>query len=339
MKNKYKENKAKTKAIVLFSGGLDSLLAVKLLQEQGIKVMGIHFISPLFSNSVEKEAKQLGIKVIEIDLSDEQNIKEFISMIRKPRFGYGTAVNPCIDCKILMLKIAKNIMKKEKANFIATGEVLDERPMSQTREKLGLIELEAELEGKILRPLSAKLLPETEPEKRGIIDRNKLLAIQGRQRKQQISLAKKYKLKYPTPSGGCLLCEREIAIKMGDLLRHKQEIKKTDLELIRIGRHFRSGKSKIIVGRNEKENKKIIELADEGWLFEPKNIPGPTTLLEHPTKQTIKIAAALTASYSEIKKEKNKKKKVIEILYGRNLNKCIKINSLSKKEIEKYKLK
>ena len=257
-------------------------------------------------------------------------------MMRKPRFGYGSAVNPCIDCKILMLKKAKQIMKKEKADFIATGEVLNERPMSQTREKLGLIELESGLQGKILRPLSAKLLDETEVEKKGSIDRKKLLAIQGRRRIQQMELAEKYKLKYPSPAGGCLLCEKEIAIKMKDLLRHKQDIKKRDFELLKLGRHFRVDKSKIIVGRNEQENKKIIEIADDDWLFEPKDIPGPTTLLEHPTQQAIKIAAALTATYSNTKE---RDKKNVEIIYGRNLNKSIKINLLNKKDVEKYRIK
>ncbi len=326
--------KKKAKAIVMFSGGLDSLLAVKILQEQNIKVIAIHFISSFFPKSARDSAKKLKVKLIEVDLSDDKHIKEFIEMTRKPRFGYGSAVNPCIDCKIMMLKKAKQVMEKEKADFIATGEVLNERPMSQTREKLGLIELESNLQSKLLRPLSARLLDETEVEKKGFVDRKKLLAMQGRRRIQQMELAKKYKLKYPTPAGGCLLCEKEIAIKMRDLLRYKQNIKKRDLELLKIGRHFRVDKSKIIVGRNEQENKKIIELANNDWLFEPKDVPGPTTLLEHPTQQVIKIAAALTVSFSDAKDKKN-----VEINYGRNLNKSIKINPLNKKEVEKYKVK
>jgi tRNA U34 2-thiouridine synthase MnmA/TrmU len=167
-KKKVKKIKVK-KAIMLFSGGLDSMLAVKLLQEQRVEVIALHFISPFFSKSVENEAKQLHVKLIEIDLGSDKNIKEFINMVRKPRFGYGTAINPCIDCKILILKKAKQLMKKTKADFIATGEVLNERPMSQTREKLGIIELETGLQGRILRPLSARLLDETEIEKKKII--------------------------------------------------------------------------------------------------------------------------------------------------------------------------
>lgn len=335
MKSKKKKVKTKAKAIALFSGGLDSILAVKLIQEQRIEIIGFHAISPLFPKKVNEEAKQLKIKVIEIDMASEKNIIDFINIIRSPKFGFGSAINPCIDCKILMLKKAKEIMEKEKADFIVTGEVLGERPMSQTMEKLGLIELESGLEGKILRPLSARLLPETEPEKKGIVDRKKLLAIQGRQRIQQIALAKKYNLDYPVPSGGCLLCEKEIAIKMRDLLRNKKDIKKKDLTLLRIGRHFRVGKSKIIVGRNRGENKQIYKLTNEDWIFELKNWPGPATLLEHPTQQAIRIAAALTMAYSDARHMKN-----VEVCYGgRKFNKCIKINSLHKKEIEKYKIK
>ena len=184
--------KKKAKAIVMFSGGLDSLLAVKILQEQNIKVIAIHFISSFFPKSARDSAKKLKVKLIEVDLSDDKHIKEFIEMTRKPRFGYGSAVNPCIDCKIMMLKKAKQVMEKEKADFIATGEVLNERPMSQTREKLGLIELESNLQSKLLRPLSARLLDETEVEKKGFVDRKKLLAMQGRRRIQQMELAKKY---------------------------------------------------------------------------------------------------------------------------------------------------
>jgi tRNA U34 2-thiouridine synthase MnmA/TrmU len=322
------------RAIVLFSGGLDSLLAVKLLQEQDIDVVALHFISPFFPKSVEEQAKQLQVQLIEIDLGNDKEIKDFLSMIRKPRFGYGTAINPCLDCKLLMLKKAKKIMQKLKADFIATGGVLNERPMSQTLEKFGMLELEAGLEGKILRPLSAKLLPETIPEKKKMVDRNKLLAIQGRRRIQQIALAKKHKLKYPEPAGGCLLCERDFAIKMRDLLRNKKDIKRRDLELLKLGRHFRTGSSKIIVGRNELENKRIISLADNDWLFEVKKEPGPTSLLERPTEKTIKIAAALTAAFSDARNEKE-----VEIIYGRKLNKSIKIKPFNEQEIEKYKLK
>ena len=145
-----KKNKKKAKAIVLFSGGLDSLLTVKILQEQKIDLVALHFISPFFPKSVKEQAEKLKVKLIEVDMGSEEQIKDFITTIRKPKFGYGAAINPCIDCKILMLKKAKQIMKEQGADFIATGDVLNERPMSQTREKLGIIDLEAELQGKIL---------------------------------------------------------------------------------------------------------------------------------------------------------------------------------------------
>ncbi len=325
----------KAKAIVLFSGGLDSILAVKLLQEQKIEVIGIHFTSPMFCKPIVNEAKQLKIKIVEIDLCSETQIKEFISMIRKPRFGYGSAINPCVDCHLLMLRKAKQLMEKLKADFVATGEVLDERPMSQTREKLGLIELESGLHGKLLRPLSAKLLPETIPEQKKLVDRNKLLGIHGRQRIMQLELAKKWNLVYPAPGGGCLFCEKEFAIKMRDLLRYKQDITKKDLELLKIGRHFRVGESKIIVGRNENENKKILELAEDEWLFEPKNIPGPVVLLERATEKTIKLSAGLAVLFSDAKQEKK-----IEVNYRHGkLNKSIIISPLKQKEAEKYRIR
>jgi len=337
MKRKVRTARTKAKAIVLFSGGLDSIIAVKLLQEQEIDVIGVHFTAPFFCKPIEKEAEQLGIKLIEINLGEE-SFKEFMEIIRKPRFGYGSAINPCVDCHLFMLKKAKVLMKKLNADFIATGEVLNERPMSQTREKLGLIELESGLQGKLLRPLSAKLLPETLVEKQGLVNRDKLLAIQGRSRKLQIALAKKFNLSYPTPAGGCLLCEKEFAIKMRDLLRNKEKIESRDIELLKVGRHFRVGRSKIVVGRSLEENKKIISLSENGWLFEVKDFPSPITLLENPTKESINIAAGLTVFYSDA--PKNKK---IEVAYdidgSGKFNKSMKIKSLKRMEIERYRIK
>ncbi len=337
----------KVRAIVLFSGGLDSILAAKLLQEQKIEVIGLNFFSPFFSekNAVES-AKQLKIELIKIDLSKEQ-FHEYTKLLRNPKHGYGSAMNPCIDCHLFMIKKAGELLKKFKADFVATGEVLDERPMSQNLHAIHLIERESGLQGKLLRPLSAKLLPETDVEQQGLVDRNKLLDIHGRSRQKQLALAKKYKLKFPTPAGGCILCEQEFAKKLRDLLEHKKNIEPRDLELLKIGRHFRVGGAKIIVARNEQESDKLWEFSGNDMIFEVKNAPGPTTLLQgKESAKIIQVASELTAAYSDAR---NLKDVVVEAfryggigIVGREsgkLNKSLKTKFLSQEKIEKLRIK
>lgn len=325
------------RAIVLLSGGLDSILAAKLLQQQGIKVIAANFSSPFFSEKNTKAAaQQLKVKLITIDLTKDKNFSKYMKILKKPKYGYGSAINPCIDCRIFMLKKAKALMKKLKAQFVVTGEVLNERPFSQTKKMLEITEKESGLQGKLLRPLSAKLLPETEVEKQRLVDRSKLLDIQGRSRHRQIELAHKWKLKYPTPAGGCLLCEQEFAKKLRDLFKHKKKIKLRDIELLKIGRHFRYGKAKIIVGRNEQENKKLITLANNNLIFEVKDFPSPISLLEgKPNETTIKMAAALTLSHSDARNEKQ-----AQVAFGKGkLNKSLRISPLGQDKIEKLRIK
>ncbi|MGC8849827.1 MAG: hypothetical protein ACP5QI_05070, partial [Candidatus Bathyarchaeia archaeon] len=227
---------------------------------------------------------------------------DYLRMVRKPRYGYGSALNPCIDCRILMLKKAKRYAREIDAKFIVTGEVLDQRPMSQRLETLKLIEREAGLEGKILRPLSAKLLPETEAERKGWIDRRKLLDIKGRSRKRQMELAAKLGIRdYPSPAGGCLLTHREYAAKLKDLFQHKKRITVKDIQLLKVGRHFRYGENKIIVGRNEAENKLLLALKNKSdYVFEVPGYGSPVTLLQGKRNREAVIAAArLTARYSD----------------------------------------
>jgi len=198
------------KALGLFSGGLDSIIAAKLIQEQGIEVELVNFYTPFFpSKNAIRMAEQIKIPLKEIDVT-----KDYLKMLRKPKHGYGSEMNPCIDCKIFMFKKAKAYAKKIGAKFVFTGEVLGERPMSQNRNALELIEKETGLKGKLLRPLSAKLLPTTEAEKKWI-DRNRLLSINGRKRETQLELAKRFGIEgYPTPAGGCLLTDKEFAKKI-----------------------------------------------------------------------------------------------------------------------------
>jgi len=322
------------KALGLFSGGLDSILAVKLILEQGIDIEAINFVTPFFiceKIGVVKIAKRLDIPLKVINIGEE-----YFKILRKPKHGFGKNMNPCIDCRILMLKKAKEYAKKIKASFIFTGEVLNERPMSQNKKALYIIDKEAGLEGKVLRPLSAKLLPETEAEKKGWVDREKLLAIQGKQRKTQIELAKKFRINdYPSPSGGCLLTYKEFSNKVKDLFKHKKKISIEDTDLLRIGRHFRLGKNKIIVGRNEKENEQLLKMKGKGdYYFEVRDFMGPITILKGPkTKQAVEKAAGLTVRYSDVKEKK------VLVNYGKEkLNKTIIVKPISEEDIEKMRI-
>jgi tRNA U34 2-thiouridine synthase MnmA/TrmU len=314
------------KALLLFSGGLDSIVAAKILQEQGIELIGLNFYSPFFGNrNAIESSKQLGIPLIAFELG-----KDYVKVVKKPKYGYGASANPCKDCKIFMLKKAKKLMKKLNADFIATGEVLGERPMSQHKGALVDIEKDSGLKGKLLRPLSAKLLDETEIEKSGIVDREKLLDIEGRVRKRQIAIAEKYNLSYPVPSGGCLLCEKEFARKLKDLFKNKEE-KVDNVKLLKIGRHFRYKGRKIIVGRDKKENDRLSN--EKGIKLEPADdVPGPTTLIKKGNKEVIRKAAELTAYHSDPKEP-------IDIIYGKKkLNKSIFVILPKKDEVENLRI-
>ena len=307
----------KTKALVLLSGGLDSILAVKILEAQGVKIKGLGFKSYFFNEKLAKKAaRALNIPIKIIDLS-----KEHLNLVKKPKYGYGKGMNPCIDCHILMLKKAKQIMLKEKFDLVATGEVLGERPMSQNLKSLKLIEKKSGLKGYLLRPLSAKLLEPTIPEKKGLIERKKLLDISGRSRKRQLKLAKKFKIKsYPSPAGGCLLTDLEFSKRLKDLFEKYPRCQGNDIELLKLGRHFWQNKVKIIVGRNEEENKKIRKLAKRGdVLVEMQNYPGPLTLVRSYSGKKIdpkvlEKARFLTKYYST--KSRQKKDVKFKILSG-----------------------
>jgi len=296
------------KALVLLSGGLDSRLAVKILQTQLGKrnVEAVFFLLPFGGGccsdkfSVFKFAQKHGTKLHIIDCTKGKLFKEYIRIIKKPKYQRGTSLNPCIDCHAFMLKKASSLAKKIKAEIIATGEVLGERPLSQNKKALSLVEKEANLEGKILRPLSAKLLQPTVYEKKKLIDRNNLLNLHGRQRKKQISLAKKFKIGFPMPGGGCLLCEKEYCKKLKQILKNKN-LTYDDIKLLNIGRHFQ--KSQIILGRNQEENKLLEK--QPGTKIIPKQ-PGPTALLKTKDKSLIKKAEKLIKKFS--------KKKIVSFL-------------------------
>ena len=289
------------KALVLLSGGLDSLLATKIIIDHGLDVEAVHFITPFCrcdSRAMNKIAKELNLKVHSVFLG-----QEFLDIVANPKHGYGSQMNPCLDCRILMFKKAKEIADKIGAKFLVTGEVLDERPFSQRMKAMQLIEREAGLEGKILRPLSAKLLPPTEPEKMGWVDREKLFAIRGRRRTPQIELAAKLNIKdYPNPSGGCLLTDPIFARRVREHLKHEGKLTLEDATLLTIGRHFRVEGAKVVVGRNKNENDRLLAIAERRQIayLKVKDYNGPITLIVGEEKPSIiEKAAAITVRYSD----------------------------------------
>ena len=292
----------KVKGIGLFSGGLDSILAAKIIMAQGVEVTGVTCATPFFSPEKAKAAaEKIGLYLIEVDIT-----KEHLDMLKSPRYGYGKNMNPCIDCHTLMLKIAGSIMEDRKADFIFTGEVLGQRPMSQTRQSLYVVAKNSGYQEYILRPLSALLLPETRPEIEGKVDRQRLLAIKGKGRKDQIAMARHYGIdRYPAPAGGCLLTDPIFSKRLRDLFRHSMDFDIRDIELLKYGRHFRINESsKAIVGRNSLENEALQRLSGEGDIvIHIAQFPGPTTMVPHGGDDiTIHSAASLCALYSDAPK-------------------------------------
>jgi len=287
------------RALGLLSGGLDSILAACVLRQQGIEVTGIAFQAPFFgAERARRATEHLGIPLIVKDITQEH-----LAMMRKPKYGFGSNMNPCIDCHTLMVRTACGIMREGGFDFVFTGEVLNERPMSQNRRALGIVERESGCGGYLLRPLSAKLLEETLPEREGKVMRDKLLDLCGRSRKPQMALAKAYGITdYPTPAGGCLLTDPGFSRRLRDLRDHEGLDEVRNIHLLKIGRHFRlpSGR-KVIVGRNEVENKKLEDLAYAGdALLDPRRIPGPTVILPGGGSDTdLMEAARACARYSD----------------------------------------
>lgn len=271
------------KAIALVSGGLDSTLAAKIIMNQGVEVLTVNFLSPFClcnkRGGCQYEAKaaadHLGLALKSVSVHEE-----FLKIVRAPKHGYGSNLNPCIDCRIMMLKKAKELMAEEGAAFVITGEVLGQRPMSQNKNSLNLIEKESGLAGLIVRPLSAQLLPQTLPEKMKWIDRARLLEISGRSRKPQIALVKEFGINdYPCPAGGCLLTDEGFSRRARDLLKHG-EFDLNNVELLKVGRHFRlSPLAKLVVGRDEKENGRLEKMAEKAdMVFTGQAVNGPLAL-------------------------------------------------------------
>lgn len=292
--------KKKVRAICLISGGLDSLLAACVLRDQGIEVLGLTFSTPFFGpTNAEKGCKQIGIPLRVIDISEPH-----LKMLKDPPHGYGKNMNPCIDCHAMMVRVAGELMKEEGFDLIATGEVLNERPMSQNMDSLNVVAHASGVEEYILRPLSAKLLMPTKPETLGLVDRDRLCAIEGRSRKMQMELAKKFGIKdYLQPAGGCLLTDPEFSIRLKGLLQENPDAGIREMYLLKHGRHFiiPSG-ARVIVGRNEKDNESIVEHAKgKGVIIMPAIIPGPTVHVSSEEKSDVEFACTICASFSNHK--------------------------------------
>ena len=291
----------KVKALALFSGGLDSLLAIKLVLDQGISVEAVHFVTPFSvgdESVVDRFGEELGIKVHRVFLG-----QEFLDVVADPPHGYGSQMNPCVDCRILMLRKAKEIAEGIGADFLVTGEVLDERPFSQRMDAMLLTERMAGLEGRVLRPLSARLMPETEAERLGLVDRGGFLAIRGRRRTLQLRLAEKFGFRgYLTPSGGCLLTDPGFARRVRDHLKYEGKLTLVDAVLLRVGRHFRVYGVKVIVGRNREENEKLLSLAEKHGIpyLRVEGYKGPVTLcVGRVDDDVLDLASRMTVRYSD----------------------------------------
>jgi len=287
------------KGISLFSGGLDSLLAAKVILEQGIEVLGVTFETPFFSaRKAQNLAERTGLPLLTLNITDEH-----MDMLKAPRYGYGKNMNPCIDCHTLMLNKAGRVMEESGADFVFTGEVLGQRPMSQNKQSLYTVAKNSGYGEYVLRPLSARLLPVTKPEMEGKVDRERLLDIQGRGRKRQLALAKHYDIKdYVSPAGGCLLTDPLFSKRLKELFRQQQEFTVRDVELLKVGRHFRTATScKVIAGRNNFDNENILRLSDSGdVIIHMAHYPGPTVLVPGGCdEKNILLAASICALYSD----------------------------------------
>jgi tRNA U34 2-thiouridine synthase MnmA/TrmU len=341
-------DKKRIKAIGMLSGGLDSVLAARIMIEQEIQVTLLHFRTGFsyfernrlagrepveeFSDA-ERAASMLGARLEIIAVPDE-----YIPVVLHPRYGYGAGMNPCVDCRIFLLRQAKAWMEAHDHHFIFTGEVVGQRPKSQMRPTLNTVERESGLRGYLLRPLSAKLLKPTVPERRGWVDREKLYGISGRGRKEQIALAEQFGVTdYAQPSGGCCyLIDQTYSRRLRGFLEHEGEesLTREQVQLLAVGRHLRlsSGRS-VVVGRHERENDYLAACGVEGVLLTTVDHPGPTTLVPgEPTREEIELAAQITAGYSDGKGEPAVR---VEARHGGKLSEVLTVEPMARERAQR----
>ena len=288
------------RALGLCSGGLDSILSALVLRDQGIDVQWVSFETPFFSADKARQAsEQTGIPLLVRSITPV-----YMEMMRSPTVTFGKNMNPCMDCHALMFRLAGEIMTAQEFDFLFSGEVLGQRPMSQNRTSLRYVEKHSGCDGYILRPLSAKNLPATVPEKEGLVDRERLLNISGRSRKVQLQMARDYGITdFPAPAGGCLLTDKIFSRRLKDLFDHQDAILENDLELLKLGRHMRlDADTKIIVGRTRQDNEAIGRLVDahRHRVLRAADYPGPLVVLPSGgSDPMVMLAAAICAGYSK----------------------------------------
>jgi tRNA-specific 2-thiouridylase len=329
-------NKRKVRALGLCSGGLDSMLAGLVLRKIGLEVEWITFETPFFSAAKARKASMMaGIPLIVKPI-----YPVYIEMLKNPPAGYGKYMNPCMDCHALMFRMAGEIMREKNFDFLFSGEVLGQRPMSQTKTSLRYVEKHSGFDGYIVRPLTAKNLPETIPEKEGLIDREMLLDIKGRGRKAQIKLAAEFGIEdYPAPAGGCLLTDKQYTSRLRDIFDHQQACSEQELHLLKYGRHYRlNPQTKLIVGRTEKDNENILKYHDPARdiVIDVKDYSSPIGLIPHGAeKKIVMLAASICTGYS-----KAPKLALVEVLVkSADRQETIKVIALQPEDVRKLMIK
>ena len=325
----------KVRGLGLCSGGLDSMLAGLVLRNQGTDVEWITFETPFFSSQKARKASN----ITGIPLTVKNITKQYLPMLKNPNCGYGRWMNPCLDCHSLMFRLAGDMMIAEGFHFLFSGEVLGQRPMSQTKPSLRYVEKNSGHDGYILRPLSAKNLPETLMEKEGWVDREQLYGFSGRGRKNQIRMAEEFGITdYPAPAGGCLLTDLGYANRLKDLFDHQEDTTEAELHLLKFGRHFRlTNDTKLIVGRTQKDNEQIIKHHDpqKDTVMKTNSIPGPVLLIPTGTDtDTLLLAASVCVGYSKASKEASVD---VQIVTPAD-REIIKAKGISPSEIKQYML-
>jgi len=315
-----------TTALALYSGGLDSTLACRVMMAQGIRVLAVKFVTPFFGydllaredDYIRETKEKFGIDVFLQDIT-----VPYLNMVRDPAHGYGKNFNPCVDCKILLLSEARRKMTELGASFLATGEVVGQRPMSQRRDTLRTIERQSGCEGILVRPLCARNLEPTKPELDGLIDRRQLLDFSGRNRKPQMEWADKFGIKgYPSPAGGCTLTDPVQSMRIREYYEQHEDILTADIRLLLVGRQFKLPTGGwLIVGRHHQENLHIEKLIQPGdWILEPDGFPGPTVILRYSNNQEeLQLAAGILVRYSKKSAVGQEKVKVIAERDGETL--------------------
>ena len=326
------------KVIVMFSGGLDSVMAAHLLKEQGLCVTALHFVLPFYCgvgksfSQAEKYAGDLGIP-----LRIEEEGNEFLEMIRSPKFGFGKNANPCVDCRIHRLKRAGQIMEEMGAVCLATGEVVGQRPMSQKMHSLRKVEKLSGLKGKLLRPLSAKLLEPTDVELSGIVDREKLFDISGRTRAVQLAYAAKHGLSHSAPAGGCLLTNVETGVRFNDLAANNLQFSLVDFKLLAYGRHFRtSQKFRVIVSRDENENEVLEKLYQpEIYKIFLRDTLGPLAIgIGEPDEDELRFGASAVMRFSKARNEDQ----AAVIVEKDGQQRVLNVKTVKDDELDKYRV-